>query len=537
MLSSPRPDPDNPCGIVDILDFPLDPPDADEVMFGGQDFGRFRRRYDGYHTGEDWWKNRGRSNFGVPVYSIGHGTITFAESLGWGRDKGVIIIRHHFSDGSEVLSFYGHLDPSSVNLEAGACVSRGDQIGRIGDPTSGPHLHFEIRTHMPYETGGGYWANDPEERGWKPPTKYILDNRNSAAPGVQWYRPISEGIASSIGVYDEHTFLTIENGRMVAINIEDGTLRWQLSDPDSLDTALLDQTRDMIYLADRRGNIAALQLQHIGESNEELELELLEMWAVDLDAIGGADLLPLPEGGVVIFVGHSIYAFSEDGQLLWRHEARIQPRSWIQFENQTILSSVGRDGSLWSLDEFGIRPWSDSRSGKLLNQGDQSFLYGSEGIYLLDVENQSTELHYQLPRSFLGLGDGIVIPEDGLLLAHRDLEDERLILLQNGNKQVWQRSYSQLSGGRSKLVESGSNTFLIVSKNNNIFDRVTIFSIDFGDSEFLRLFDTVTDSSISSPIQAFPVSEELILIYAGNGLVALNPEESAAALNQMMIEP
>src|SRR5690606_41430861 len=67
-----------PCGVVDILDFPMNPPDADNIS-GGQDFGVFRNRYGKFHAGEDWWGTRRGSTFGEPVYSIGHGLVTYAE--------------------------------------------------------------------------------------------------------------------------------------------------------------------------------------------------------------------------------------------------------------------------------------------------------------------------------------------------------------------------------------------------------------------------------------------------------------------------
>ena len=183
--STPASEPGARCGVVDTLDFPLDPPDAKNVRFGGQDFGAFRDTYYGYHAGEDWWGTGGDvSSFGAPVHSIGHGVVTYAEPNGWGRDKGVIIIRHTFPDGSRILSFYGHLHPPSVTLRLGDCVVRGDQIGQIGQPRSSPHLHFEIREHMPSSTGRGYWSSDPAKAGWKPPSQFIWTYRMGTSPGV-----------------------------------------------------------------------------------------------------------------------------------------------------------------------------------------------------------------------------------------------------------------------------------------------------------------------------------------------------------------
>ncbi|HZY45078.1 MAG TPA: M23 family metallopeptidase, partial [Anaerolineae bacterium] len=61
----------------------------------------------------------------------------------------VVIVRHVFNDGRTILSFYGHLDPPSVVLNVGDCVERGQQVGEIGKPRGRPHLHFEIRHHLP----------------------------------------------------------------------------------------------------------------------------------------------------------------------------------------------------------------------------------------------------------------------------------------------------------------------------------------------------------------------------------------------------
>ena len=122
-------------------------------------------------------------------------------------------------------------------------------------------------------------------------------------------------------------------------------------------------------------------------------------------------------------------------------------------------------------------------------------------------------------------------------IAHRDLEDERLILLQGGNKQVWQGSYSQLPADRSQLLESDGSVFLLSLNNENYFDKISLYFIDFEQSELIGLLESATDSAISSTIQAFPISDELILIYAGNGLVALNPVEAEAILYKMRLAP
>ncbi|PJE99607.1 peptidase [Streptomyces carminius] len=99
----------------------------------------------GYHTGVDF-----PVSTGTPVKSVGRGEIV---SAGWAGAYGYeVVIRH--SDGR--YSQYAHL--SAISVRAGQQVSGGQRIGRSGSTgnSTGPHLHFEIRT------GPGYGSDiDP----------------------------------------------------------------------------------------------------------------------------------------------------------------------------------------------------------------------------------------------------------------------------------------------------------------------------------------------------------------------------------------
>ncbi|MCX2971713.1 MULTISPECIES: peptidoglycan DD-metalloendopeptidase family protein [Streptomyces] len=99
----------------------------------------------GYHTGVDF-----AAPSGTTVRSVGSGTVV---SAGWGGSYGnQVVIKH--ADGR--YSQYAHL--SSISVSAGQSVSGGTQIGLVGSTgnSTGPHLHFEIRT------GAGYGSDvDP----------------------------------------------------------------------------------------------------------------------------------------------------------------------------------------------------------------------------------------------------------------------------------------------------------------------------------------------------------------------------------------
>ncbi|MDB1087184.1 peptidoglycan DD-metalloendopeptidase family protein [Streptomyces sp. ACA25] len=99
----------------------------------------------GYHTGADF-----AASTGTKVMAVSTGTVV---SAGWAGAYGnEVVIRH--SDGR--YSQYAHL--SALSVSSGQSVQAGQQIGLVGSTgnSTGPHLHFEVRT------GPGYGSDiDP----------------------------------------------------------------------------------------------------------------------------------------------------------------------------------------------------------------------------------------------------------------------------------------------------------------------------------------------------------------------------------------
>ncbi|WP_243761250.1 murein hydrolase activator EnvC [Streptomyces sp. YIM 98790] len=95
----------------------------------------------GRHTGVDF-----ATPVGVPVRQVGPGTVVLAGDAGnYGRT-----VITHMPDGHYVL--YAHL--SRVAVEEGQQLDGGSRVGDTGDTgrSTGPHLHFEVRTGREYGT-------------------------------------------------------------------------------------------------------------------------------------------------------------------------------------------------------------------------------------------------------------------------------------------------------------------------------------------------------------------------------------------------
>ncbi|MET9391526.1 M23 family metallopeptidase [Streptomyces sp. NPDC006624] len=98
------------------------------------------------HSGQDY-----AVPTGTPVVAAHGGTVVKAGGNGAGDGPAygnAVVIKH----GNKTYSQYAHL--SSVNVKAGQVVKTGQKIALSGNTgnSSGPHLHFEIRTSPNYGT-------------------------------------------------------------------------------------------------------------------------------------------------------------------------------------------------------------------------------------------------------------------------------------------------------------------------------------------------------------------------------------------------
>lgn len=81
---------------------------------------------------------------GYPIQSVADGVVTIAEEDSGGL--GVHVEVEHVIDGEVVRTVYGHMLSGSMTVSVGQTVSRGEQLGQVGNTGSstGPHLHFEV---------------------------------------------------------------------------------------------------------------------------------------------------------------------------------------------------------------------------------------------------------------------------------------------------------------------------------------------------------------------------------------------------------
>ncbi|MBK8905484.1 MAG: peptidoglycan DD-metalloendopeptidase family protein [Anaerolineaceae bacterium] len=520
-LRDPVPTGSAACGLVDLFDFPIDPPHAASVGRGGGDFGVFRDRFDKFHAGEDWGGPGSRPNLGTPVYSIGHGLVTYAQPLGWGRDQGVVIIEHTFANGRTLLSFYGHLDPASVLLTPGTCVQRGQLVGQIGQPRSSPHLHFEVRTQAPYQTLTGYWPEDPTSVGWLWPSQEIWAARVGAIPGVSWARPFARiidddeiwlGGSQPVGYADDTSYLLLEGGQLTRLNMADGRSNPILFSLETIDAALQHETSRLLFLADSRTDIlAAYRLP-----------DLIQQWQIRLTLNSAVRLLPLPDGGVLATTRTSLTAVSAAGAELWTLPLESQVLDWLLAEDTLYLTTDGNDGRLWQITAANARPIADL-GGKLALNSSGLWLYHREGLYRFDLasDDSAPTLIYDLPPGTVSRGDLLVLPDGGLLLAHSDAADRRLLHFGADGRLTWERSFNRQLQGNVTLHLVNDQPYLATSLGSGNNGELVLYALNQAQNSLTRLFEGGSRTPLANEMWVTAVANNQLLINVGGGPLAL----------------
>ena len=448
--------------------------------------------------------------------------MTYSAPRGWGTDGGTVVVEHVLSDGSTILSFYGHLEPSSVVLRSGDCVARGELIGRIGRPTSPPHLHFEIRRHMPNDPGPGYWPSDPSLAGWEQPSQVIWDQRIASSPGVLWTRPSADWRGTTVlAMLDDDTVVVSEDGRLLGISLSDGSLRWSEASSVRATRGIIDADRSMLYTANHyTGRVEAFHLQGRQRSGEPTGSvsPLVPAWESRLDASGSVTLVPLPNGGVVASFREKIFGISSSGRLLWTLDAPGRVLDWVRLGERLIVSTTGEDASAWEVDETGVRMAAMPIGGQMIIRDDRLVVYSEDGLYWAGSDASVADLLYPLPKQRLEQGDLVALADGGFLLKHADFFDTRLIALNGDGTLRWQRSVARtLRGNEHHLLMVDGYPLLASHRRSASPSELYIFGIDFDRGRLVRLFATEGWTLRPGDVWAYAVGPNRVLLNIGSG--------------------
>ncbi len=372
------------CDVISTEDQLAYPVDRSEFMLVNP-FGRPNQRFDGrLHAGDDYIRIEGES-LGAPVYAFAPGRVTYSNPTGWGRDRGVVIVEHVFSDGVRVYSLYGHIEESETIQfpAAGSCVQQGDVVGVIADPRPAPHLHFEIRTFDPLAPGPGYWPVDPGLAGWLNPRQFIDNRRAWMHPAYEWHIVTSnpDGVFPP-PVVMESGLLAYVDGNFLRYLTLNGQVAQQFRLADSVSAVGLLALPDTQLLATDDGRVLVFAIAD----------GLLEVWETEHDTLTagplqvGQNLVLMNDMGVYFYNGlrQPLETIELDAGIRKSVATTTHLALYMSDHRLQVFDTRGR-----LVDEWELRPNSDVIAGAgegliIRDQGDIWLWQDSERDLLLE---------------------------------------------------------------------------------------------------------------------------------------------------------
>jgi hypothetical protein len=131
----------------------------------------------------------------------------------------------------------------------------------------------------------------------------------------------------------------------------------------------------------------------------------------------------------------------------------------------------------------------------------------------------------------------VALPDGGLLVAHRDGRDSRLIALNDDGTVRWERSYSGVLTGQQRLLLLDGRPFLVSQTGTSSSSaEISVLAIDLNDAELVRIFSGGTRNAKPGHTSAFAIDDERILInIGGSRLVMLNTRLASEVVSQAAV--
>ena len=419
------------CGTADRLDFPIDRNQFTMVQGYAVPSVRHQGRF---HTGEDWYGGRDVSA-GMLVRAIAAGRVTYSNPTAWGRDGGVVIIEHTFTDGSMVYSMFGHInDVGAAFPQQFGCVNIGDVIGSIADGVRpAPHLHFEIRTANGDTPGQGYIRETPDVVGNLSPSAFILNQQTWLRPSHVFHTAVPEGITEKPVRLRDGSLLYLDSTSTLRRALPDGRVLWRnrLEVPAVSVSAW--QGQSVLAYADGTFQVIDVETGDLGER-----------WRVSDFAPTGA---PFELSGYLVFpeANNRLTAIDETRRnVVWRIDD-VPPfvRTFVANEGvNAIIGLLTEDKEVLQIAGSGVivsrtqirhpADFADNTVGDLL-------VYSWGGLYSVGIDSVWRDVFSVPHGGQLGAvwrGDGGMLLFDGAILTAYD----------NTNTLLWQTAIPDVIG-------------------------------------------------------------------------------------------
>ncbi len=188
---------------------------------------------------------------------------------------------------------------------------------------------------------------------------------------------------------------------------------------------------------------------------------------------------------------------------------------------------------MWAVDESGPLAQTAQVNGRPVVVGHELWIYSEDGVYRLDPEALAAELLYALPTATSWWGDALALPGGGVLVAHTDAFDRRLIALDADGALRWQRSYAAIVHGEQQLLLLDGRVYVVLERDVGEASEMSVFALDMDSAELTRVFNGGTRQLQPDDTWTVALDGDYMLISVGGGsMIALDPGVALEAVLQ-----
>jgi hypothetical protein len=198
---------------------------------------------------------------------------------------------------------------------------------------------------------------------------------------------------------------------------------------------------------------------------------------------------------------------------------------WLLLPDSLLLSGNGYVGTA---DATGLDVWENAggdwpENATPILAGNRLWLYNRDGLYQFDLETRTAALQYPLPRSLTSLGDIIGLSDGGILLAHADTADRRLLAFNADGSLRWERSYEDFISGSIRLIGLNGRVYLTNIDNRTQNNTFSIYAVDLTNAALSQIFIGGSRSGSLGETWVETAEDRLIINLDGGAMLALDP--------------
>ena len=171
-----------------------------------------------------------------------------------------------------------------------------------------------------------------------------------------------------------------------------------------------------------------------------------------------------------------------------------------------------------------------SIDGQSVVASERPYVYAEDGIYSIDMDSRSIQQLFDLPSGFprsRGLSE---ISGGGVLVAHTDLGDKRLIEVDEDGSLRWERSIASLGARAVELLTLNNEMYLMTQYDIGRSTGIDLFHVGKDNGDLTRIFSGGTRSTNSDPAEIAAVGDSIVISIMSVGLAAIEPETALEAV-------